>query len=37
MHAVAVDATESDALAEAIAGHDVVVLSVTDRSGRTAA
>ena len=33
MNAVAVDATQSDALAEAIAGHDVAVLSVTDRSG----
>jgi uncharacterized protein len=33
MDAVAVDATESDSLAEAIADHDVAVLSVTDRSG----
>ena len=33
MDAVAVDATQADALAEAIADHDVAVLSVTDRSG----
>jgi hypothetical protein len=33
MTAKALDATDADALAEAIAGHDAVLSSVTDRSG----
>lgn len=33
MNRVAVDATEADSLVEAIADHDVAVLSVTDRTG----